>query len=180
MIEVMISIAVLATLVALGMPALGNLFSRNYTRAAANDFMDDLRLARYESRTRSNSTITFCAIGSPVKNDSINCDTNEGYVHGWLWFTGSELLGKNYAVSDNDISVTPLINFRVELRRGQVTLWNKDDAATRSEIMIPYDVSGEATYPSISFNDSTGRRSIIVFDETGRTTVNHTRTNESD
>ena len=138
--------------------------------------MDDLRQARYESRTRSNSVITFCAIGSAVRDDTINCDTNEGYEHGWLWFTGSTLLGKTYVANENTVSVSPLINFRVELIRGQLTLWNKDDTATRSEITIPYDVSGEATYPSISFSDTTGRTSVVVFDETGRTSVNHAGT----
>lgn len=180
MIEIMISIAVMVIVVGLAIPALSNLFSRNQTRAAANLFMDDLRQARYESRTRSNSTVSVCAIGSAVKDNTINYDTNEAYEHGWLWFTGTTLLGKNHAVSDGNVSVTPLINFRVELRRGQLALWNKDDVATRSEITIPYDVSVETTYPSISFSDTTGRTSMVVFDETGRTTVNRVSTTTSE
>ena len=173
MIEVMNSIAILAVIVAVGIPTLGNLYSRNHTRAMANMFHDDLRDARYDSRTRSNDIITFCAIASPVKNETINCSTTEGYVYGWLWFTGTTLLGKNYGVVDTGINVTPVVNFRVEMRKGQVPLWNRD-VEPRTEIDIPFDLSGTPTFPAIAFSDNSGRRSIVEFDATGRTTVTHT------
>ena len=166
----------LAILTSIAVPALGNLFSRSHTKSTATLFQDDLRQARYESRSRSNEIITFCAIASKVKNKLINCSTVQGYKYGWLWYTGTGsnaiLLGKNYAVSENSITVTPLINFLIEFQKTRVTLWDKDDAGTRSVIPVPYGTPA-TTYPSVTFSDSSNRSSVVVFDETGRTSLKH-------
>jgi prepilin-type N-terminal cleavage/methylation domain-containing protein len=166
--EMMISIAVLSVLVSLAIPALGNLLNRNSTRSAATSFQDDLRLARYEARTHTKDTVTFCAIASSVKDTNINCSATEGYnANGWLWYAGTAgtdavLLGKNYAPLDSGVSVTPNFNFFIEIEKNKTTL---RDVGSLSEIPIP---SG-ATYPSITFSGTSGPSASIVFDETGRT-----------
>ncbi len=177
LVEISISIAILAILAALTIPALGNIFSRNQTRTAAIFFQDNLRQARYEARSRTNDTVTFCAISNSTKSDAINCDTNQGYGFGWLWYytdtDGNDvLLGKNYAASDGEVTVAPTINFLIEIQKNDVTLWNSDNLP-RAEITIPYPVGPDLTYPAITFNDSSNRNSVVVFDETGRTRVLH-------
>ena len=167
----------LAVITAIAVPRLGNLLSRNYARTAATFFQGDLRQARYEARSRSNDTVMFCAIASGTQNDLINCNTINGFVNGWLWYyidsDGNEvLLGKNYAVSQNNVTVSPLINFAVQINKNTTTLWNKDDG-TRTEITIPFTGGGGPIYPAITFSDSNGKSSVVVFDETGRTSLNH-------
>lgn len=171
----MVSIAVLSVLTALAIPALGNLLSRNQARSVATSFQDDLRLARYEARSRTNSVVTFCSIASSVKDPtSINCSTAQGYVNGWLWYTGTTLLGKNYAPLDATISVTPNINFLVEIEKNTTSLWSTDNPdRTNDGINIPYGPVGNLTYPSITFADTSGRSSAVEFNETGRTTLKH-------
>lgn len=171
----MVSVAVLGVLAALAIPALGNLLSRNQARSVAISFQDDLRLARYDARSHSNSVVTFCSIASSVKNPtSINCGTAQGYTNGWLWYTGTTLLGKNYAPLDAATGVTPTLNFLVEIAKNNTTLWNKDNPDRNSdEISIPYGPVGNPTYPSITFSDTSGTSSIVEFNETGRTSVKH-------
>jgi prepilin-type N-terminal cleavage/methylation domain-containing protein len=170
LIEIMISIAVLSILAALAIPSLGSLLNRNYTRSAATSFQDDLRLARYEARTRSKDIVTFCAIASSVKDTNINCSATDGYnANGWLWYAGTVgtdavLLGKNYAPLDSGVSVTPNFNFFIEIEKSKTTL---RDVTTLNEIPIP---SG-ATYPSITFSGTSGRDAAVVFNETGRTSL---------
>jgi prepilin-type N-terminal cleavage/methylation domain-containing protein len=176
-IEISISISVLAVLAALAIPALGNIFSRNQTRTAAIFFQDNLRQARYEARSRTNDTVTFCAISNSTKSDIISCDTTQGYGFGWLWYYtdtdgNNVLLGKNYAASDGEVTVSPTINFLIEIQKNNVTLWNSDNLP-RAEIPIPYPVGPDLTYPTITFNDSSNRNSVVVFDKTGRTSVLH-------
>ena len=156
MIEMMISIAVLAVLTAIAIPALGTLFSRNQTKAAAVLFRDDLRQARYESRTQSGSSITFCAANSD--KTTLGCDTASGFEYGWLWYLGgtldsSSLLGESYSVNDNDVPVSVSANFSIELRKGNTLL--------------------SSPSPSITFGDASDRTSVITFDATGRTHLEH-------
>ncbi len=176
LIEIIISITILAIVTALAVPALGNLFSRNQTRTAALFFQDDLRQARYEARSRTNDTITFCAIANATKSEAINCDTTQGYKFGWLWYStdtggNDSLLGKNYAASDGEVTVTPTINFLIEIEKNDLTLWNS--SVPRAVISIPYHVGADRTYPAISFTNSGNRSSVVTFDETGRTSVIH-------
>lgn len=176
LIETLISITVLAVLVSLAIPAMSGLMSRNQVKTAANKFQDNLRQIRYESRSRGNTPITLCAIKNSTRDNTINCDANAGFKYGWLWYSGTELLGKTY-IDDNNVTIsvstTPTSAFSkfavIDFRKGRPSLKDKNDAS----ISAPYNQTAPLTYPSLTFSANNEPKSIVIFDETGRTRVEH-------
>jgi len=181
LIEILISITVLAVLVSLAIPAMSSLMSRNQIKTAANQFQDNLRQVRYESRTRGNTPVILCAIKNSTRDNSLDCDASVGFKYGWLWFSGSELLGKTY-IDDNkvtiSISTTPTSSnskfASISFVKGRPTLIDTNSLS----ISIPYNQTTPPTpliYPSLTFSDGDAPKSIVIFDETGRTRVEHTQ-----
>ena len=174
LIEILISITVLAVLVSLAIPAMNGLMSRNQIKVAANQFQDNLRQIRYESRSRGNTIITLCAIKNSTRDNTRNCDANVGFKYGWLWYSGTELLGKTY-IDDNKVTIsvgtTPTSGnskfASIDFRKGRPTLKDNADA----NILVPY--ASSLIYPSLTFSDDNKPKSIVIFDETGRTRVEH-------
>ena len=176
LIEILISITVLAVLVSMAIPAMSGLMSRNQIKTAANQFQDSLRQIRYESRTRGNTIITLCAIKNSTRDNTINCDANIGFKYGWIWYSGTELLGKTYIDDDNvtiSVGTSPTsANSKfasIDFRKGRPTLKNSGG----TNISVPYNSTAPLIYPSLTFSADNAPTSIVIFDETGRTRVEH-------
>ena len=96
LIELMITIAVAAVVLTLGVPGFGRVIERNQLSAHINEMVSTLHFARSEA-IRRNKAITVCH-----SNDGSTCG-GVGYEDGWLMFfddnndgdysdTGEELL----------------------------------------------------------------------------------------
>ena len=179
LIEIMVSIAIVGVLTAIAAPELARIINQNQTKAAAVLFQDNLKQARYDSKTRSNSTVVFCAVKASLgaKQSCVENNSKIRFSNGWQWFVdrnnnfqydeaaGDILLGNTYEVDlrELDIAVAAssnkiLLN-RVVFNNGEPTI---------------VDPNGVSIAPVIEFTDANGRRSsTVTFDVTGRTTLRH-------
>lgn len=180
LIEVMVSVSVIAILSAVAAPTLANLLDRNRTKTVANLFQDNLRLARYDSKTRSNDIIVFCAVRSRNKERCVGNNNKTRFSNGWQWFIENDtppnyqynpatdvLLGNTFDSdpqgASHDISIevtTPDSIFRNRL------IFNKGTAS----IINP---RRNTITPIITFTNREGRTSSVSFDATGRSTLQH-------
>jgi type IV fimbrial biogenesis protein FimT len=84
LIELLVTLAVLAAVLAIGIPAFGDFFANNRMSAAVNDMVSALHLARSEAVKRR-STITLCA-SSDWQSGSPSCTAANGPEQGWIVF----------------------------------------------------------------------------------------------
>lgn len=93
-IELMITLALAAVILTLGVPAFQGLMERNQLASNINSFISSLALARSEAVKRK-QIIAVCASsdGATCKND------NSGYESGWIVFVDSVSVN---GVRDND------------------------------------------------------------------------------
>ncbi len=178
LIEIMVSLVVIALLSTIAIPAVGNLFDRNRTKSVAILFQDSLRQARYESRTHSNASVTFCAVQANI-NRKTRCVTNDNkrrFENGWQWFVDNngngtyepadndELLGNTYESDqlDMDILVSDKIENNAIIYTNGKAYIEKANSAT-----------GSAITPYVTFTNKQGGTSTVYFDNTGRSTLEH-------
>lgn len=81
LIELMVAIAVLAVLLAIGMPSFAALLRQWRQDSAVDAFVGDLRLAR-STATRTSRPVVVCAVGSAGR-----CSTGADWAGGWLVFS---------------------------------------------------------------------------------------------
>lgn len=89
LIELMVAVAVLAVLLAVGVPSFAALARQWRQDAAVDAFVGDIRLAR-STATRTSRPVVACAISG-----SGNCSTGTDWATGWLVFSdlnGNEAL----------------------------------------------------------------------------------------
>ena len=106
-IELMITLALVAVILTVGVPAFKGLMERNRLTANINSFVSSLALARSEAVKRK-QRVVVCA-----SNDGSTCKTdNSGYETGWIVYVesisengardnGEELLWVNESLSSN-------------------------------------------------------------------------------
>lgn len=82
LVEIMVTIALLAIITSLAVPSWTQIRVRNALRAATNDFTSSLYLARAEA-VRLNTRVTVCP-----SDDGANC-TNTAFTQGWIVKTGT-------------------------------------------------------------------------------------------
>lgn len=82
LVEIMVTIALLAIITSLAAPSWTQIRVRNALRAATNDFTSSLYLARAEA-VRLNTRVTICP-----SDDGANC-TNTAFTEGWIVKTGT-------------------------------------------------------------------------------------------
>ena len=185
LIEILVSIAIVGVLTAIAAPSLSRIVNHNQTKAASILFQDNLRQARYDSKIRSNSTVVFCAVrsGLGAKEQCVDNDNKSRFSNGWQWFIDNtnppnfqydagtdELLGNTYEVDLQDINIR-VASPGPRIFRNRVVFSN----GTPSIIKPPTATkpNGERIEPTIEFTDNMGRRSIVTFNITGRTTLQH-------
>lgn len=166
MIEIMIAIAVLVVIVSLAAPSMVGVLNRSNIKAAAAAFQDDMRRARYDSRTYNTSSVTLCSSKLNTKNSSLVCENSTKFVWGWLWFTGSSLLGKSLVLDDNNVQACT-VPFSLQLSKGKVTIIDKDGASITPPHSITF-IGGDDDCASIA-----GANSVVTLNQFGRTTIAH-------
>jgi type IV fimbrial biogenesis protein FimT len=96
LIEMMMAIAVMAIVLAAGMPSFGNAFLGNRLAAHANSLVASVALARSEAIKR-NTTVTLCASAN-----GSSCSSSGGWEQGWIVkeaAPGSAVLQRQQAIA---------------------------------------------------------------------------------
>lgn len=78
-IEMIITVALLAVMVAVGVPGFGSLFQNNKLTEASNRFLSSITFARSEAINR-NDSVTMCLLN----DDGDNCDSDGRWEDGWM------------------------------------------------------------------------------------------------
>jgi type IV fimbrial biogenesis protein FimT len=82
--ELLMTLALVAVILTLGLPSLGSFVAGNRLRAESNALFDSIYLARKESITRRRA-ITLCP-----SLDGLNCDPGNRWSTGWIRFVNSD------------------------------------------------------------------------------------------
>ena len=186
LIELMIAIAIAAILSTLAAPSLAGLLKHNKVKSAAILFQDNLRQARYESKTRSNSRVVFCAIQAGNTQKCVDSHSRVAFSNGWQWFVdepdnngnynsildaGEELLGNTFNVKTDKITVKiRTVPFQRRIAKNRI-IFRKGKPA----ILAP---TSHVITPIVTFAEVTDIRealwkSTVSFDKTGRSTLRH-------
>lgn len=164
--ELMIAIAILVVIAGLAAPAMKGVLDRSKIKTAASAFQDDIRSARYDSRTYNTSSVTFCSSKSNAKDRSLTCDNSVKFAWGWLWFTGNSLLGKSLVLGDNNVQACT-VPFSLQITKGNVAILDKDGAAISPPLSVTF-ISADDNCASIA-----NANSVVTIGQFGRTTVLH-------
>lgn len=81
LIELMVSVSVLAILLLVGVPSFTDMVQRYTAQATASDFHHMLQLARSEA-AKSSQTVTLCP--SPGRSSAATCEATSDWSIGWL------------------------------------------------------------------------------------------------
>jgi len=84
-IEIMITIAVVAVLAAVGVPAIGNLIKNNRVRAHMFEVLDSIQLTRSEA-TKRRQAVVMCRTADPTAGTPVCGGTANTWTTGWLIF----------------------------------------------------------------------------------------------
>jgi prepilin-type N-terminal cleavage/methylation domain-containing protein len=93
LIELMVTLAVISILLAVGIPAIGNLIATNRMSAAVNDLVSTLHLARSEALKNAES-VSVCA-STNWASDAPSCDGTD-LAAGWIVFVDN-------VIDNNDV-----------------------------------------------------------------------------
>ena len=140
-IELIITVALLATMLAVAVPGFANLFQNNALATASNRFVSSISLARNEAISR-NTDVIMCNIN--ISNTA--CATNGQWESGWVVWV--DLDGDGTIEDPNDNGDLEVIH-REEAMPAGYTL----RAATYSNI-ITFAPTGEASGDSSSAADT--------------------------
>ena len=152
LIEFIFATAILATLCAVSLPALGSLTQSTRSRAASNSLITALNLARSSAVSRS-SEIVLCPSA-----DQNHCDDGIWWQQGWIVFQDRD---RNGARNANE----PIINV-VPAQSGMAI------ASSIGRDHVTYRIDGSATGTNLTFTvcDHRGstHASTIVVSNSGR------------
>ncbi|MGI9329417.1 MAG: GspH/FimT family pseudopilin [Gammaproteobacteria bacterium] len=84
LVELMITLAVLAVVLTIGIPAFGGFLQNNRMSAAANDVLSSLHLARSEALKRQVPVVVCASTTADAANPT--CDGGAGFDQGWVVF----------------------------------------------------------------------------------------------
>lgn len=130
LLEVLVTVAIVAILLGIGVPSFQNLMDTNRMAAAVNDLVSGMHAARAEAIKRR-ANITICA-SSDWDTADPDCDAAAHFGSGWIMFTD----GVPPVAANADIDGTD------ELLRAHGPLAGTIDAVT---------VNGGVTVPYVSF-----------------------------
>ena len=176
--EIMVSLTVIGVLSGIAVPAIGDLLDRNRTKAAAVQFQDNLRQARFESKIHTTATVSFCAVKASYARKTV-CVTNNSLIrfkNGWQWFVdidgdgiyeaadGDRLLGNTYEADDNDLDIQ--VSARIDNNTIQYT-------NGKAHIQKANALDVDPITPFVTFTNKGGGFSTVYFDQSGRSTLTH-------
>ena len=144
LIEFIFATAILATLCAVSLPALGSLTQSTRSRAASNSLITALNLARSSAVSRS-SEIVLCPSA-----DQNHCDDGIWWQQGWIVFQDRD---RNGARNGNE----PIINV-VPAQSGMAI------ASSIGRDHVTYRIDGSATGTNLTFTTS-ARHNLKIGDQ---------------
>ena len=160
--ELMLTLAVAAVIVTLGVPSFQTLMERNQLTSNINRFISTLALARSEAIKR-NQRVVVCPSA-----DGVNCSNAGGYDNGWIVFTDS---------NNNDIRepATEELIWEAENVSAGMTLRGTGNFNSA----IPYVPSGRLADSApingsvrLCINDQTNKARMITIIQSGRVRLN--------
>lgn len=151
-IELMITIAVAAVILGLGVPSFQGLMERNLLTSNINQFISSLAFTRSEAIKR-NQRVLLCAT-----NNGTDC-ANTGYENGWIIFVDANANGTRDAADENEEIIW--VN---EPLAANLTLRGNNGCCTNT---VPYMASGRiAGIPGSIYlcmdNDTTRSRQVTI------------------
>jgi len=157
-IELMLTIAVAAVILTLGVPSFQGLMERNQLTSNINRFISSLALARSESIKR-NQRVVVCP-----SNDGIECANAGGYDNGWIIFVDVNADGSR----DSDNNNEELI-WQGERIAAGMTLRGTGSYNTS----IPYTPAGRINLPlngsvRLCIENDTSRAKMVTLIRSGR------------
>lgn len=163
LVELMVTLAVVAILVAIGAPQLAAFVNKQQVRADMNNLISAIHLARSEAMKRS-GVVTICPLASATATPPA-CATNPGktaWSNGWMVFIDNQPIG---VFGSND---TPL---KVEQgsRTGQITV-----AGNAIVSSISFQPIGISTSDMGSFTIGSGNCKLTLSKQGRATTSNCT------
>jgi type IV fimbrial biogenesis protein FimT len=161
LLELMITLAILAIVVTLAVPNMGRLIQDNRLTGAANTFVADLNLARSEAMRRG-VTVTVCRTDDPfAAAPTCGSGTAERWEEGYVTF-----VDQNGNGAFNDTAAPPDVMLRVgEPAEGGVTLRSDANAQTALTFDRIGALASPGTEAAFAFCDARGndsRRAITV------------------
>jgi type IV fimbrial biogenesis protein FimT len=162
LVELMVTIVILAILAAIGMPAMARFINDTRVSGTTNEFVSALNLARMEAIKRGR-LVTVCRSTNP-ESEAATCTSGSDWSTGWIVFiedSSGGALGTNVA-ADNILT-----------RRG--TLTTNVNAQVNNTTPITYNGTGlpvgNLTGISINFNYNGGCARAVSISRSGRVTV---------
>lgn len=160
--ELLMTLALVAVVVAVGLPSFGSLLANSRLRAESNALFDSIYLARKESVVRRRA-VTLCP-----SLDGLNCDTANDWSAGWIRFVNTDRDEPPVRDDDEAIlyyhAVEPGVVI-VANRRG-FTLRSTELRATNGTLVL-CDAAGRAESRAVVVS-YTGRPRVTRRDSAGR------------
>lgn len=103
LIELMVSISVLAILLSVGVPSFTSMVQRYTAQATASDFHHMLQLARSEA-AKSSQTVTLCP--SSGRNSAATCQATSDWSIGWLLKSADNTVIHVARAPDSDVALS--------------------------------------------------------------------------
>ena len=96
LIEMIVTLAILAILITIGLPAVQNMINDNRMLAQANQMMGMLNMARSEAQKKSRRVLV-CA-----SNNQMVCSNNNNWKDGWMvQVVGADIIQQKVAIEGN-------------------------------------------------------------------------------
>jgi type IV fimbrial biogenesis protein FimT len=141
LIEAMIAIAVMTVLVAIAVPSYQEASLRSQLRAAANDLVASVHLARSEAIKR-NTPVTMCA-----SSDGEHCATSGGWEQGWIIRSDTTLRRQSAGPSGLRITAGSVVSLTFQPSGGGATaaafrVCRGPSSVAREERVVTIDATG--------------------------------------
>lgn len=164
LVELLVTLAVLAIVLALGAPQLGSFLTNRAVVAHTSLFASDLRFARSEALKRG-QTVTLCAAATITPPACTNAPGDAGFANGWIVFADPNANG---TIDDTDTVLRiqqPVTDRMASITSGQYAF---------SFVNIGITLSGAANLtftPKGSSQDVTAYSRAVCVARTGRAKV---------
>ncbi|TSE36255.1 GspH/FimT family pseudopilin [Tepidimonas charontis] len=127
LVELMVAVAVLGIMAAIGLPSFQGFIASNQLRSATQDLYGSLQLARIEA-IRRNARVTVCKANTSLTN----CDNSGAWHNGWIVFL------------DNTVGATPAVD------SGDTILSTRQALPAPLRVLGNGGANGTATYVSFT------------------------------
>ena len=166
LIELMVTVMVLAVVLAAGIPTFADFLRNNRMSAAVNDVVTSLHLARSEAVKRR-TPVTICPAASATE-----CDAGSGIESGWLVFVDTNGNGIPEGPGDSIIQIRPSLPTEI----ADYSRWGDENGDATGRFLISFDPSGylladiDGTTPvaNLQFCDKRGDQKTIGGSAAGR------------